>query len=310
MSSGNWTPKYDQGMKGCGKSMPGITSDETANMEAKMTTKVPPRAEEDYVALCQKIFVGAIPRTLSEDAIWNYFTRFGVVTRVEIKTDRAGQPKGFGFVTFETLEGAQAALDNHDDNFVEGKWLDVKNSSPSDFQKEVPCAPAKERANPTGCTLRAQGLPFKISPREILVLFRDYNVLRATTTADKFGRPSGIAIVEFSDPDSCMAAFVAKQGVTIEHRYIELFDCNEEYMRRAHPMNTCSAQELWGWSQGGPSSLSPEVISANAHAQAQQMAQASASGGSLGPLEEFLAGAGYGPVAGGGAAQYQHSSPY
>lgn len=253
---------------------------------AKPNVKVPPRAVEDYVALSEKIFIGAIPRNVTEEAIWSFFIKFGVVVRVEIKTDRAGQPKGFGFVTFESLESAQAALDNYENNIIGGKWIDVKNSSPSDYTKEAPVAPGRDRPAPTGATLRAQGLPFKISPREILVLFRDFNVLRATTTADKFGRASGIAIVEFADAESCLAAFHAKQGATIEHRYIELFECNAEYMRRAHPMNTCSAQELWGWSNSGPSSI---AVSSDLSGGKTTTATA----GTLGPIEEFLAAAGY-----------------
>lgn len=61
--------------------------------------------------MLNKLYIGNLPFSVKEDQIRESFSRFGEVKEVILIKDRAtGRLKGFGFVTFASNEGAQAAL--------------------------------------------------------------------------------------------------------------------------------------------------------------------------------------------------------
>ena len=57
-----------------------------------------------------KLYVGNIPYSTTEDELQATFTPYGPVREVNIITDReTGRSRGFAFVTFDSLEGAETA---------------------------------------------------------------------------------------------------------------------------------------------------------------------------------------------------------
>ncbi|XP_077555112.1 boule homolog, RNA binding protein isoform X2 [Haemaphysalis longicornis] len=56
-----------------------------------------------------RVFVGGIATTTTEAELQELFSLYGHVTNTKIIVDRAGVSKGYGFVTFDTPEGAQRA---------------------------------------------------------------------------------------------------------------------------------------------------------------------------------------------------------
>lgn len=73
-----------------------------------------------------KIFVGALPKSATEESVSMFFSAFGNVTEVVVKMAEDGQCKGFAFVTFEDATSAKSVLDNYDSNMIDGKWIDCK----------------------------------------------------------------------------------------------------------------------------------------------------------------------------------------
>ena len=59
-----------------------------------------------------KLYVGSLPFSFEENDLENQFSSFGEIREVKLIRDReSGRSKGFAFVTFETEEAAQAALE-------------------------------------------------------------------------------------------------------------------------------------------------------------------------------------------------------
>ncbi|HQU72025.1 MAG TPA: RNA-binding protein [Calditrichia bacterium] len=59
-----------------------------------------------------KLYVGNLPFSFEENDLENQFSSFGEIREVKLIRDReSGRSKGFAFVTFETEEAAQAALE-------------------------------------------------------------------------------------------------------------------------------------------------------------------------------------------------------
>jgi RNA recognition motif-containing protein len=65
--------------------------------------------------MAQKLYVGNLPFSATEDDVRDLFAQHGQVLSVQLITDReTGRPRGFGFVEMEDGSGAIQALDGMD----------------------------------------------------------------------------------------------------------------------------------------------------------------------------------------------------
>ncbi|KAG0351969.1 hypothetical protein BGZ54_003007, partial [Gamsiella multidivaricata] len=86
-----------------------------------------PREEQEKT---EKIFVGGIAADVTEEEFANYFSQFGHVLDATLMLDRAtGRPRGFGFITFESDRGVEAALSRRD-LALHDKTIEVKRAQP------------------------------------------------------------------------------------------------------------------------------------------------------------------------------------
>eukprot|EP00408_Alexandrium_pacificum_P027735 CAMPEP_0171205984 /NCGR_PEP_ID=MMETSP0790-20130122/26829_1 /TAXON_ID=2925 /ORGANISM="Alexandrium catenella, Strain OF101" /LENGTH=105 /DNA_ID=CAMNT_0011671515 /DNA_START=51 /DNA_END=365 /DNA_ORIENTATION=- len=78
-----------------------------------------------------KVFVGGLPRNVSEADLTAYFERFGAITDVVVMKDReTGEPRGFGYVTYDNPESVDKVIERHSDHRIHDKWVDVKRPTP------------------------------------------------------------------------------------------------------------------------------------------------------------------------------------
>lgn len=73
-----------------------------------------------------KIYVGNLSYRTDQEGLSAHFSQFGAITEAVVITERGtGRSKGFGFVTFDSPEAAQAALalDGQD---LDGRGLRVR----------------------------------------------------------------------------------------------------------------------------------------------------------------------------------------
>jgi len=62
--------------------------------------------------MAQKLYVGNLPFTATEDQLRELFGQHGTVQSVQIITDReTGRPRGFAFVEMDNADAAITALD-------------------------------------------------------------------------------------------------------------------------------------------------------------------------------------------------------
>ena len=78
-----------------------------------------------------KLYVGNLSFTITEQALTDTFAQYGTVESVKIITDRdTGRSKGFGFVEMASEEEAQAAIEKLDGTEFEGRQLKVNEAKP------------------------------------------------------------------------------------------------------------------------------------------------------------------------------------
>lgn len=75
-----------------------------------------------------KIFIGGVPITCSEEQFRNYFEPFGAIAKVELHALR-----GFGYITYESVESVDACLEKYEDHYLSKKWVEVKRSIPREL---------------------------------------------------------------------------------------------------------------------------------------------------------------------------------
>src|SRR5580765_1807066 len=78
-----------------------------------------------------KLYVGNLSYDTTENDLQDLFSPHGPVTEVNLMMDRAtGRPRGFGFVTMASSEGAQAAIQALNGKNVGGRDLTVNEARP------------------------------------------------------------------------------------------------------------------------------------------------------------------------------------
>ncbi len=77
------------------------------------------------------IYVGNLPREVTESELQEAFQAFGEVASAKIITDKlSGQSRGFGFVEMPTDDEAEKAITGLDGKDMKGRTLTVNKARP------------------------------------------------------------------------------------------------------------------------------------------------------------------------------------
>jgi RNA-binding protein Musashi len=77
----------------------------------------------------RKIFVGGLPHDVKLEVFRGYFLNFGSIEDIVILQDkRTHKPRGFGFVTFDSIRSVDQVMQKLDEHYIEDKWVDVKSA--------------------------------------------------------------------------------------------------------------------------------------------------------------------------------------
>lgn len=77
-----------------------------------------------------RLYIGGLSYRTENDGLRQGFSRFGnVVDAIVVRDRESGRSRGFGFVTFEKDEEAQAAIDQMNNTEFEGRRISVARAS-------------------------------------------------------------------------------------------------------------------------------------------------------------------------------------
>lgn len=89
--------------------------------------------------MANKLYVGGLPYSTTQQAIQDAFSQAGTVTSVTIISDRmTGRSKGFGFVEMASDEEAKAAIEMWNGKDFEGRTLVVNEARPMEPRADRP----------------------------------------------------------------------------------------------------------------------------------------------------------------------------
>jgi RNA recognition motif-containing protein len=88
-----------------------------------------------------RVYVDNLAGATTCDEVVDLFSAYGNVAGINLPVDRAnGRPRGFGFVTMATSEGAQAAIQALNGKAIGTCTLTVSEAWPHEDQAGVPCS--------------------------------------------------------------------------------------------------------------------------------------------------------------------------
>jgi len=90
---------------------------------------------------CDKVFVGGLAQTTTEEMVREYFGRYGTIIDCVVMKDRgSNRSRGFGFVQFDRTSPVDQIILEYADHQIDGKWVEVKKAVPQD-QMPAPAGP-------------------------------------------------------------------------------------------------------------------------------------------------------------------------
>ena len=86
-----------------------------------------------------KLFVGNLSFNTTENQLQDLFATHGTVTEVDLIMDKfTGRPRGFAFVTMESKEAAEAAIQAVNGQSIDGRALTVNEARPREERAPRP----------------------------------------------------------------------------------------------------------------------------------------------------------------------------
>ncbi|KAF2278140.1 uncharacterized protein EI97DRAFT_394261 [Westerdykella ornata] len=167
------------------------------------------------------VYVGNLFYEVGEEQLRRIFSRFGNLKSVRIVRDFRHMSRGFGYVEYETIEDARAAIDNLDMQIFEGRNLVVQFHKPK--LNKRPGREPLSASQPTS-TLFIGNIAYEMSDKDLNDLFRDIrNVTDVRVAVDRrTGQPRGFAHADFVDRASAQKAYDQLQGKVYYGRRLKI----------------------------------------------------------------------------------------
>ena len=116
--------------------------------------------------MSNKIYVGNLPYSVTNDSLESNFAEFGTVTSAKIMMDRdSGRSKGFGFVEMHEAQQARSAIAALHGRPLGGRTLVVSEARPMQM-RSVPASAGAPRNGYAGRKDNGFRSPYSTGPRQ------------------------------------------------------------------------------------------------------------------------------------------------
>jgi RNA-binding protein Musashi len=187
-----------------------------------------------------KIFIGGLSPSVTAEGLIAHFSAYGEVVDATIMNDKiTGRPRGFGFVTFRTVDAVDALME--ESHVLDGKQVECKRAVPMGYLDKPPMSaagmmrpggaptptapPTNQRYNPE--KIFVGGLPVSCDDSKLREYFSKYGVIvDAVVMIDRdLQRHRGFGYVLFQDASAVDAAVGEHESHQIDGKWVDVKRC-------------------------------------------------------------------------------------
>jgi len=158
------------------------------------------------------IFIKNLDKAIDQKALHDTFSAFGNILSCKIATDQTGQSKGYGFVQYDSEEGAQKAIEK-----LNGMLLNDKQVYVGPFLRKQERDQAVDKTKFTNVYVK--NLSESTTDEEFNKIFSEYGpVTSAVVMRDADGNSKGFGFVNFENSEDAAKAVEALNGQKIDNK--------------------------------------------------------------------------------------------
>jgi len=185
------------------------------------------------------VYVKNFNEAMTDDELTKMFSQYGKITSIKLMKTDEDKNKGFGFVSFEDAEAAEAAVDDLNNKEVNGKTIYVgraqkKAERQMELKKKFEQMKIERLTRFQGVNLYVKNLDDSITDERLLSEFSPYGTITSAKVMSEDGRSKGFGFVCFSSPEEATKAVTEMNGRIIVSKplYVALAQRKED--RKAH----------------------------------------------------------------------------
>lgn len=157
----------------------------------------------NHISQRKKLFLGGLSSNVISEDLVQYFQKYGTLEdAVVMRYPDSGRSKGFGFVTYTTLQETEACLQDGP-HTLDGKEIDMKKATP---KEEMPLVKGLEENR----KLFLGRLSYDLQNHDLVQYFQKYGVLEDAVVMrfNDSGRSKGFGFVTFASLEETEACFI------------------------------------------------------------------------------------------------------
>uniref|UniRef100_A0A672MR47 RRM domain-containing protein n=1 Tax=Sinocyclocheilus grahami TaxID=75366 RepID=A0A672MR47_SINGR len=163
------------------------------------------------------IIIKGLSRDINDLALSSTFSRFREILSNRVVCDSNGEPKGYGFIYYATLEAAELVIEKLDGSLLNGYLVSVchfKTYKEHQAEQKSSSKPPQKK----DFSLYVQNMPYSLSSEELGSLFSAFGEVTSATVITKKRRSMGYGFVTYSSLDDAVIATSVMNGYIVGNR--------------------------------------------------------------------------------------------
>jgi len=197
------------------------------------------------------VYIKNISEEYDEIKLTDLFEKYGKISSVKVMKAEDGKSKGFGFVSFDTPEEAQTAVDDLNGKEMDGKPVycgraQKKAERQAELKKKFDALKQERMQRYQGVNLYVKNLDDSIDDDKLRKEFAPFGTITSAKVMCEDGRSKGFGFVCFSSPEEATKAVTEMNGriIVAKPLYVALAQRKEDrkaqltaqYMQRVSGM--------------------------------------------------------------------------
>merc|ERR1711988_349596 len=185
------------------------------------------------------VYIKNLHEDVLDDQLRTMFEEYGKIVSAKVMSDEEGKSKGFGFVSYEEAEEAEAACTDLNMKEIEGKALYVgraqkKAERNAELKKKFEALKMERLNRYQGVNLYVKNLDDSIDDERLRKEFSQFGTITSAKVMGEPGRSRGFGFVCFSSPEEVTKAVTEMNGRILVSKplYVALAQRKED--RKAH----------------------------------------------------------------------------